>query len=484
MPREVKALKWLVVDLLAAHVDELIELAGEALRALPPDARHALLGVARRKGCLDDAALGALVDETATALDVSGCGDAVTDAGVRALAARGALRGVVAADITSCRGITADGIRELVRGAPKLEVLRCGGDPACNAACRDAIAPTHPGGGVLPRLLDSRRRSLESWEALGEEDDDTTARGGAMASDGENIKVSAFGEGARALRWLVWPDVDRVSRGRVAQRCPRVRVIAPSPQVVAAANEAANDVHFVAVAGEGWIGWGASAGGGETSTSARRQRQTLPGTTGRSENNDGLVLVAAGHTGVGAKAGQPFDFGDSGCMDGGGNRESLRSAKWRSSTESDPWWYGARRDGDVDGPPRAADPTRALDHRFVRLVRRDVFSCGGDPEATPEGAPEPRRAGSSVLAGVAGGALRWRLKFAEDAEGAESVAARFARACAEVASARAARREKNYKKQRNRQRNKLGSAERHIWDAMNDVALTDGFSNGRDGRYR
>ena len=130
MPREVKALKWLVVDLLAAHVDELIELAGEALRALPPDARHALLGVARRKGCLDDAALGALVDETATAMDVSGCGDAVTDAGVRALAARGALRGVVAADITSCRGITADGIRELVRGAPKLEVLRCGGDPA------------------------------------------------------------------------------------------------------------------------------------------------------------------------------------------------------------------------------------------------------------------------------------------------------------------------------------------------------------------
>ena len=114
-----------------------------------------------------------------------------------------------------------------------------------------------------------------------------------------------------------------------------------------------------------------------------------------------------------------------------------------------------------------------------------MFSCGGDPEATPA-APEPRRAGSSsVLPGVAGGALRWRLKFAEDAQGAESVAARFARACAEVASARAARREKNYKKQRNRRRNKLGSAERHIWDAMNDVALTDGgFSDGRDGRYR
>ena len=43
-----------------------------------------------------------------------------------------------------------------------------------------------------------------------------------------------------------------------------------------------------------------------------------------------------------------------------------------------------------------------------------------------------------------------------------------------MASERAARREKNYKKQRNRQRNKLGSAERHIWNAMNDMALVDG----------
>ena len=225
MPREVKALKWLVVDLLAAHVDELIELAGEALRALPPDARHALLAVARRKGCLDDAALDALVDETATALDVSGCDDASQRA------ARGALRSVVAADITSCRGITADGIRELVSGAPNLEVLRCGGDPACDAACRDAIAPARPGGGVLPRLLDSRRRSLDSWEALGEDDD--VLEIGGPDSDG----VSAFGEGARALRWLVWPDVNRVSRGRVARRCPRVRVIAPSPEAADAANE-------------------------------------------------------------------------------------------------------------------------------------------------------------------------------------------------------------------------------------------------------
>ena len=448
MPREVKPLKWLVVDLLAAHVDELIELAGEALRALPPDARHALLAVARRKGCLDDAALDALVDETATALDVSGCGDAVTDTGVRALAARGALRSVVAADITSCRGITADGIRELVSGAPNLEVLRCGGDPACDAACRDAIAPARPGGGVLPRLLDSRRRSLDSWEALGEDDD--VLEIGGPDSDG----VSAFGEGARALRWLVWPDVDRVSRGRVARRCPRVRVIAPSPEAADAANEAARDVRFVAVAGEGWIGWGEKSGarGEEEDANRRKPRALAPhGTTGGSNDNDGLVLVAV--SGI-----------ENARVPGTGSHQTSRTSENRR------WWY-RRRDGDSDDPPLAADPTRALDHRAVRLVRRDAY--GGIHEGR-EGIPKPRSARVGAPAGVATGALRWRLNFAEDAEGAESVASRFARACREVASERAARREKNYKKQRNRQRNKLGSAERHIWNAMNDMALVDG----------
>ena len=437
-------MKWLVVDLLAAHVDELIELAGEALRALPPDARHALLAVARRKGCLDDAALDALVDETATALDVSGCGDAVTDTGVRALAARGALRSVVAADITSCRGITADGIRELVSGAPNLEVLRCGGDPACDAACRDAIAPARPGGGVLPRLLDSRRRSLESWEALGE-DDDVLEIGGP-----DSVGVSAFGEGARALRWLVWPDVDRVSRGRVARRCPRVRVIAPSPEAADAANEAARDVRFVAVAGEGWIGWGEKSGArGEEEDANRRKLRTK--TTGGSNDNDGLVLVAV--SGI-----------DDARVPGTGSHQTFR-------TSENPYWWYRRRDGDSDRPPLAADPTRALDHRAVRLVRRDAY--GGIHEGR-EGIPKPRSARVGAPAGVATGALRWRLNFAEDADGAESVASRFARACREVASERAARREKNYKKQRNRQRNKLGSAERHIWNAMNDMALVDG----------
>ena len=344
--------------------------------------------------------------------------------------------------------VTADGIRELVSGAPNLEVLRCGGDPACDAACRDAIAPARPGGGVLPRLLDSRRRSLDSWEALGEDDD--VLEIGGPDSDG----VSAFGEGARALRWLVWPDVDRVSRGRVARRCPRVRVIAPSPEAADAANEAARDVRFVAVAGEGWIGWGEKSGarGEEEDANRRKPRALAPhGTTGGSNDNDGLVLVAV--SGI-----------ENARVPGTGSHQTSRTSENRH------WWY-RRRDGDSDDPPLAADPTRALDHRAVRLVRRDAY--GGIHEGR-EGIPKPRSARVGAPAGVATGALRWRLNFAEDAEGAESVASRFARACREVASERAARREKNYKKQRNRQRNKLGSAERHIWNAMNDMALVDG----------
>ena len=47
MPREIKPLKWLVADLLARHVDELVTVCGPSLRHLPPDVRAALLAAAR-----------------------------------------------------------------------------------------------------------------------------------------------------------------------------------------------------------------------------------------------------------------------------------------------------------------------------------------------------------------------------------------------------------------------------------------------------
>ena len=475
MPREVKPLKWLIVDLLAAHVDELVELAGESLRALPPDVRHALLAVARRKGILDDAALTALVDDSWIALDVSGCGDSVTDAGIRALAARNALRSVVAVDVTGCTGITADGIRGIVLAAPRLSVLRCGGDPRCNASCRDAIAPATPGGGVLPRLLCSNARpSLESWEALGD-DENLELNGECLDDEKNNNKTpkARFGEGARLLRWLMWPDIDRTSRGRVRTRSPGINVIAPPAEVVAAASEAAEDVHFVAVKGEGWIGFGNSRDGAYESVSRVTPAQK-PGPIGRSANNDGLVLVAAGHTGA---------------------------LEARKNEGHSPWWFDKRSgDDSTFRPPPEADPTTALDLYALRFVRRDVvpgatyedsITDSSDTRSASRGSPtestaavnvsrdkwrsasvEARQLGSSKLylenSGLEKSALRWRLKFAEDAEGTESVASKFARACLEVETERRKKVDKNWKKQRNRDRNKLGNAERMIWNAMDD----------------
>ena len=69
-------------------------------------------------------------------------------------------------------------------------------------------------------------------------------------------------------------------------------------------------------------------------------------------------------------------------------------------------------------------------------------------------------------------ALRWRLKFAEDDV---PIAERFRRACAEVEAARAARRERNHQKRKNRNLNRLAasSSERHIFRAMDDMSLVD-----------
>ena len=82
----------------------------------------------------------------------------------------------------------------------------------------------------------------------------------------------------------------------------------------------------------------------------------------------------------------------------------------------------------------------------------------------------------AVTAGkaLAGSALRWRLGFAEDRDDVP-IAERFRRACAEVEAARAARRERNHQKRKNRNLNRLAasSSERHIFRAMDDVSLVD-----------
>ncbi|ACO63309.1 predicted protein [Micromonas commoda] len=439
-PRAPKPLKWIVADLLARHVDELVDAGGESLRHLPCDVRDALLAVARRRRCLDDAALRALVDESTTIIDASGCGGGrVTDAGIAALAARRALRNVTAVDLSRCDGVTAAGLRILARAAPRLRTLRCGGDATCNAACEAAIP------GIVPRLEDGG--GVDDWETRAEVDSTTRAT---------------------ALEWLVWPDVRPDTRATIVRQCPRIRIVAPPREVHLRAASAVTDPSFAAVAGEGWIGFGRARTtpvthrpvthrGYESSppgSSPRPVSQYAERCVGRGEDNDGLVVVAASK------------------RPGEGLTTHRRGI---------PWWLAGENDVNTSPavPPIEADPTRALDEAHLTRVdpRSWVHPSSSSSSSSPTAASIDRRGANKLLGENAATtassmALRWRLKFAEDDV---PIAERFRRACAEVEAARTARRERNHQKRKNRHFNRLAasSSERLIFRAMDDVSLVD-----------
>ena len=115
-----------------------------------------------------------------------------------------------------------------------------------------------------------------------------------------------------------------------------------------------------------------------------------------------------------------------------------------------------------------ADPTRALDSDAVRWLDPKAFA------ALDRSSPLSKDGAARVLSGSKAAyispsaPLRWRLCFAEDLESAPSVAERFRAACESVRAERSARRAKNRTKARNRAINRLGSAEKHIYRAMED----------------
>ena len=444
-PRAPKPLKWIVADLLARHVDELVDAGGESLRHLPCDVRDALLAVARRRRCLDDATLRALVDESTTIIDASGCGGGrVTDAGIAALAARRALRNVTAVDLSRCDGVTAAGLRILARAAPRLRTLRCGGDATCNAACEAAIP------GIVPRLEDGG--GVDDWETRAEVDSTNV--------DGDNFASFEPHSRATSLEWLVWPDVRPDTRATISRQCPRIRIVAPPREVHLRAAAAVTDPSFAAVAGEGWIGFGRARTtpvthrplthrGYESSppgSSPRPVSQYAEQCVGRGEDNDGLVVVAASK--------RPGDT-------------PLTTRRRRI-----PWWIAAADDvvASPAVPPIEADPTRALDE--AHLARIDPRSWVHPSSSSPSPAASIHRWRANKSGESTSAALRWRLQFAEDDV---PIAERFRRACAEVEAARAARRERNHQKRKNRNLNRLAasSSERHIFRAMDDVSLVD-----------
>ena len=132
-------------------------------------------------------------------------------------------------------------------------------------------------------------------------------------------------------------------------------------------------------------------------------------------------------------------------------------------------------------PPIEADPTRALDEAHLACIDPRSWVHPSCSSSRPAASIDRRGANKQVKAVKAGEnnatnasstALRWRLKFAEDDV---PIAERFRRACAEVEAARAARRERNHQKRKNRNLNRLAasSSERHIFRAMDDVSLVD-----------
>ena len=333
MPREIKPLKWLVADLLARHVDELISVCGPSLLHLPSGCAPRL-AAARRRGYRR---------RRARRPDGRGRDDPRRvplrrrrhDAGIESLPCRGALRRIVAADITACDGLTPRGFRALAAAAPRMHTLRCGGSPPANAAANAAVAPREdvlPG--VLPRLRPNPARDHhESWE-------DLVAEHPRPRRDRDDPDEDV-GVGAASLRWLVWPDVDPVRRSRVHLRCPRVRVVAPPPEAYAAAAALADSPSFVAVDGEGWVGYGAAASGTAHVTDAGVQVPTRARTVGRGEDNDGLVVVA---TGTNASV--------------SGGAAAMAS--------SSPWW-APRQPG---APPGVAADRGGPDRSARRTVRR------------------------------------------------------------------------------------------------------------------
>jgi hypothetical protein len=240
-----------------------------------------------------------------------------------------------------------------------------------------------------------------------------------------------------------------------------MRIVAPSKEAYLAAAAVATSPRFRAVDGEGWVAVGKAAsapvdGGGVSCPCPCPRPRPRPKPRGigfgRGENNDGFVVVAS-------------------------------ASSNRAATRGRPWWISAAAARGAP-PPREADPTTPLDSPALACLDASARGGGrGEAAASTEammffsggmkdedGGAAPSKRGL----GLGAAALRWRLGFAEDADGV-SVAERFKRACEEVDAERKLKREKNRRKGRNRTLNKLGksSYERAMFDALDDRSPFD-----------
>lgn len=240
--------------MLGEHLEELLSDPGCAeyvLPLLPAEAKACLLAVARLRRLLCDAALLLLADQGQHILDLRGCGDLLSDSGIRAAIRR--MPDLRLADLTSCP-VGADTLRALGEACPGLHVLRLGSpltdasagrlvaaqSPACASTLRlgtrwhptiYASLPAARHGcvcrglkDVLP-VLEQRHAApaADSWDALLEVEGD------------EQALLAAVAGGARLmqLHCLAWPNIPHRLAEHCRAACPMVALNPSEEQVVA-----------------------------------------------------------------------------------------------------------------------------------------------------------------------------------------------------------------------------------------------------------
>ncbi|KAK7372018.1 hypothetical protein VNO80_05386 [Phaseolus coccineus] len=181
----------LCVGVIGRHLEDIIVDLSEIAVNLPADIKIAVAAIARRRKLLNDDVLIALADTSWEILDVSGSD--VSDSGL--IKAAEVCRFIKALDISRCTKITANGISELVKHCHLLETLRCGGCPRSDNTARRCL------GIFKPRFDDYVEE--DSWEEL---------------------DTKEIANGAQSLRWLVWPNIDKISLEDFSTECPRVVV--------------------------------------------------------------------------------------------------------------------------------------------------------------------------------------------------------------------------------------------------------------------
>lgn len=184
----------LCLGVVGANLEDIIDDLDEIALAFPSHIKLVLVAIARRRKMLNDDVLIALTDSSWETLDISGSN--VSDSGLRHV--MNVCQHLRAVDISRCSRITSRGVSDFLQLCHSLEILRWGGCPRSQDTARRCLY-----------LLKPNLNNVEgdSWEEL----------------DAEELS-----HGAKSLRWLIWPQIDKDSQEVLMVECPRI-VVNPKP---------------------------------------------------------------------------------------------------------------------------------------------------------------------------------------------------------------------------------------------------------------